>query len=146
VVRLIGDFIMSGAIAMLFFFWLIIREAVRPVGVLERLLGYEQNESMPKFRIDFQRNVRYDCLMAVVTVTPAAARQFESLPRPIKLRVTRLLERLGNWPNVSGAKPLRGRLANRYRMRTGDYRLQFYVVEENVIVERIGHRDGFYED
>src|SRR5436305_279135 len=28
-------------------------------------------------------------------------------------------------PRVSGAKPLRGRLAGKYRLRTGDYRLQF---------------------
>jgi len=29
-----------------------------------------------------------------------------------------LLERLEKWPNVSGAKPLRGNLAGRYRLRT----------------------------
>jgi mRNA-degrading endonuclease RelE of RelBE toxin-antitoxin system len=31
-------------------------------------------------------------------------------------------------------------------MRTGDYRVQFRLQTGNVIVERIGHRDGFYED
>jgi mRNA-degrading endonuclease RelE of RelBE toxin-antitoxin system len=47
---------------------------------------------------------------------------------------------------VSGAKPLRGALAGYYRLRTGDYRLQFHVAGETVLVEKIGHRDGFYED
>jgi mRNA-degrading endonuclease RelE of RelBE toxin-antitoxin system len=56
-----------------------------------------------------------------------------------------LLERLEKWPNVSGAKPLRGNLAGRYRLRTGDFRMQFRVVDNVVIVEQIGHRDGFYE-
>jgi mRNA-degrading endonuclease RelE of RelBE toxin-antitoxin system len=56
-----------------------------------------------------------------------------------------LLERLEKWPNVSGAKPLRGNLVGRYRMRSGDYRMQFQVVNNVVIVEQIGHRDGFYE-
>ncbi len=56
-----------------------------------------------------------------------------------------LLERLEKWPNVSGAKPLRGNLVGRYRLRSGDYRLQFQVVNNVVIVEQIGHRDGFYE-
>jgi mRNA-degrading endonuclease RelE of RelBE toxin-antitoxin system len=37
-------------------------------------------------------------------------------------------------------------LAGRYRLRTGDYRVQFQVVGDLVHVERIGHRDGFYED
>ncbi|MBI3462039.1 MAG: type II toxin-antitoxin system RelE/ParE family toxin, partial [Planctomycetes bacterium] len=36
--------------------------------------------------------------------------------------------------------------AGRWRMRTGDYRLQFRAQGETVVVERIGHRDGFYED
>ena len=33
-----------------------------------------------------------------------------------------------------------------YRIRTGDYRVQFHVRGEVVEVERIGHRDAFYED
>jgi mRNA-degrading endonuclease RelE of RelBE toxin-antitoxin system len=28
---------------------------------------------------------------------------------------------------------------------TGDYRLQFHVDEDTVLVEKIGHRDGFYD-
>lgn len=84
--------------------------------------------------------------MVIVTITPAAARQLDALPLPIHARMIRVLERLRNWPAVSGAKPLRGDLAGHYRIRTGDYRLQFRVEGERVIVERIGHRDGFYED
>ena len=56
-----------------------------------------------------------------------------------------LLERLEKWPNVSGAKPLRGNLAGRYRLRTGDFRMQFRVAGDVVVIEQIGHRDGFYE-
>ena len=82
--------------------------------------------------------------MATVAVTLTALEQFDKLPRPIKARVLRLTERLQNWPNVSGAKPLTGKLAGRYRLRTGDYRLQFYVKGEMVIVEKIGHRERFY--
>ncbi len=61
-------------------------------------------------------------------------------------RVGRLLERLKQWPAVSGAKPLTGKLAGRFRLRTGDYRVQFRVEGETVIVEKIGHRDRFYGD
>ena len=45
---------------------------------------------------------------------------------------------------MSGAKPLTGDVAGHFRMRTGDYRVQFHVEGERVIVEKIGHRDGFY--
>ncbi|MGA2068219.1 MAG: type II toxin-antitoxin system RelE/ParE family toxin [Thermoguttaceae bacterium] len=70
----------------------------------------------------------------------------ERLPAPIKVRVLRLLERLKNWPAVSGAKPLRAGLAGHYRLRTGDYRLQFRVAGKEIIVEKVGHRDRFYGD
>ena len=58
--------------------------------------------------------------------------------------VLRLLLRLEQWPNVSGAKRLTGGLAGRFRLRTGDYRVQFRAVGDRVTVEKIGHRDGFY--
>lgn len=83
--------------------------------------------------------------MATVTLTPDAAEQLDSLNNPIHGRVLRLLVRLEDWPEVSGAKPLAGELAGRYRLRTGDYRLQFHAEGENVVVEKIGHRDKFYD-
>ena len=81
-----------------------------------------------------------------VTLTSEAAEQLEALNNPIHGRVLRLLVRLEEWPEVSGAKSLTGELAGRYRLRTGDYRVQFHVAGDNVIVEKIGHRDGFYEE
>jgi mRNA-degrading endonuclease RelE of RelBE toxin-antitoxin system len=112
--------------------------------------------------------------MTTVVLTPAAIREIEELPLPIIARLQRLVQRLQQWPAVSGAKPLKGDLAGKYRLRTGDYRVQFRVettrtireikrvvkkkgkerevVEEqevvdfNVVVEKVGHRDGFYDE
>lgn len=75
-----------------------------------------------------------------------AAMQLGDLPKPIKARMVELLVRLADWPEVSGAKPLSGKLAGHYRLRTGDYRLQFHIEAGQVQVERIGHRDGFYDE
>ncbi len=83
--------------------------------------------------------------MANVTLEREAAEQLGRLPERIKSRVVGIIERLERWPTVSGAKPLRGTLAGRYRIRTGDYRLRFRVQGDEVIVEQIGHRDRFYE-
>ncbi len=83
--------------------------------------------------------------MAIVTVTPEAFEQADRLPLPIRRRIQRILARLEQWPDVSGAKPLSRDLAGRYRIRTGDYRLQFRVEGDRVVVEKIGHRSGFYE-
>ncbi len=82
--------------------------------------------------------------MSTVKLTREAAVELEGLHNPIHARVLKLLEKLEEWPNVSGVKPLRGELAGRYRLRTGDYRIQLHVAGNVVIVEKIGHRDGFY--
>ncbi len=79
-------------------------------------------------------------------LTPEASREVGDLPRPIQARLWRLLERLTHWPDVSGAKPLRGNLAGHYRLRTSDYLVQFRVSGRTVIIEKIGHRDGFCEE
>jgi len=76
---------------------------------------------------------------------PSAARDLDDLPKTVQTLVLKILERLERWPNVSGAKPLRGNLANHFRIRTRDYRVQFRVYGERIVVEKIGHRDGFYE-
>lgn len=84
--------------------------------------------------------------MASVTVAPDAVKQLAKLPRVIRERIGKLFQRLEDWPNVSGAKPLSSNLAGSYRIRTGDYRLRFRIEGENVIVDKIGHRRDFYED
>ena len=96
--------------------------------------------------LEGESNRRHNGVMAHVLLEPDAATQFAKLPSRIKPRVERLFARLANWPNVSGAKSLRGKLAGRLRMRTGDYRLQLGVEGQTVIVERIGHRDRFYRE
>ncbi len=81
-----------------------------------------------------------------VRITQQALDELAELREPIISRLNRIIERLEAWPNVSGAKPLKHDLAGRFRMRTGDYRLQFYVTGDDVVIERIGHRDGFYDE
>jgi len=84
--------------------------------------------------------------MARVFLTEEATGQAGRLPKPIAARVLRIVERLESWPDVSGAKPLSGKLAGHFRVRTGDYRVQFRVQGADVVVEKIGRREGFYED
>ena len=98
--------------------------------------------------------------MATVLLTVEAQKQIDKLPMTIQARMWRIVRRLENWPDVSGAKPLSGELAGCYRIRTGDYRLQFSIETERVeiedtkeekaeyvvLIEKVGHRDGFYGD
>ena len=84
--------------------------------------------------------------MQVRFASQDVADEYGALPRLIKIRADAVLQRLAKWPDVSGAKPLRHSLVGHYRVRTGDYRIQFYVRDDAVIVEKVGHRDGFYEE
>ena len=84
--------------------------------------------------------------MARVLLSAAAQADVDGLPDAIYHRVMGIVDRLEHWPDVSGAKPLRHGLAGRYRIRTGDYRVQFHVRGDVVMIEKVGHRDGFYEE
>ncbi len=83
--------------------------------------------------------------MRHVVLNSEAVRQLDRLPKSIRARVHAGLTRVERWPDGGGAKPLTGNLAGHFRVRTGDYRIQFSVTPEKLIVERVGHRDGFYE-
>ncbi len=83
--------------------------------------------------------------MPRVILLPAAADDIEKTPLNIKGRLLDAIIRLGDWPAVSGCKPLSGDLAGHFRVRVGDWRIQFRVDAGEVVIGRIGHRDGFYE-
>lgn len=71
--------------------------------------------------------------MALVVLSPEAMNQVERLPKVVHARILKLVERLKNWPEVSGVKALAGNLTGWYRVRTGDYRVRFFDA---------GHRQG----
>jgi mRNA interferase RelE/StbE len=83
--------------------------------------------------------------IAVLLAKDAQA-DFDDLPATIQARVNTVIERLKQWPNVSGAKPLRGEWVGHYRIRTGDWRVLFRVVTPKLLVVRIKHRREVYDD
>jgi mRNA interferase RelE/StbE len=97
-------------------------------------------------RLDFRVFHLDTDIMATVFITPNAHKQAERLPKEIHRRIMKLAKRLEKWPEVSGAKPLSGKMAGWYRLRTGDYRLRFRIKDEIITVDKIGHRSDFYEE
>ncbi len=83
--------------------------------------------------------------MARVLLTAEADRQMQGLPRMIRYRLHNVVDRLERWPAVSGAKPLRYGLKGHFRIRTGDFRIVFRVVGDEVWIVRIEHRKDVYE-
>jgi mRNA-degrading endonuclease RelE of RelBE toxin-antitoxin system len=83
--------------------------------------------------------------MVAVRLALDAQEDFDVLPATMRARVLGVFERLQQWPNVSGAKALRGDWIGHYRIRTGDWRIIFQVVAPTVIVVCIKHRSEVYE-
>jgi len=85
--------------------------------------------------------------MPIVTFTEAADRQIKALPLVIQDRIENdIVSRLEKWPATSGAKPLRGNLKGHYRIRTGDYRVLFYLDDNEVVIHQVGHRRDVYDE
>lgn len=82
--------------------------------------------------------------MATVLLTADARRQLGQLSGAMIRRVNDVLERLEDWPKVSGAKPLRGTLTGSFRVRTGDWRVLFRVSSDVVTVFAIDNRRDVY--
>jgi mRNA interferase RelE/StbE len=88
--------------------------------------------------------------MAEVEITPAAVEELAQVPRTVQRRIRNVFVRLARWPDISGAKPLRGKLKGNYRIRSGDYRVVFRVrvrvgADALVTVRKIGYRGDVYD-
>ena len=79
-----------------------------------------------------------------VTLLAAAARDLRKLPVDFRSRIIRALNSLKE-PRQPGAKKLQGS-DDRWRLRVGDYRIIYRIVDEErkVIVIRIAHRRDVY--
>jgi len=67
----------------------------------------------------------------------------DDLPLAINRRIRSAIERLAEWPNVSNVKAMKGEWKGHYRMRVGDYRILFQVINDCIVV-RIQHRKEVY--
>jgi len=81
-----------------------------------------------------------------VTITPSAAREFDELPLTIQGRMTGIFERLKNYSAVVASSRCGGSWLGGFGCGPADYRVQFRLEGNRVIVEKVGHRDRFYED
>jgi mRNA-degrading endonuclease RelE of RelBE toxin-antitoxin system len=84
--------------------------------------------------------------MVTVRLTDEAREHFTGLQPTIKARILAVFERLQKWPSVSGAKPLKNQWAGHFRIRTGDWRIIFRPVSQDVLIVRIKHRSEIYDE
>ena len=88
-------------------------------------------------------------MMAVyrIRILDAAIRELERLDKPVGRRI---VERI-NWlaENLDNLKPetLRGELSGLYKLRAGDYRILYEILEDEqfIVIHHIGHRREVYK-
>jgi mRNA-degrading endonuclease RelE of RelBE toxin-antitoxin system len=88
--------------------------------------------------------------MAEVELTLEARTQLAQVPRTVQRRMRNVFVRLTRWPHVSGVKRLKGELKGSFRIRSGDYRIVFNVIERKddialLTVWKIGYRGDVYD-
>ncbi len=64
------------------------------------------------------------------------------------IKIKRAIESLVNFPDIPSIKQMKYTIENRYRLRVGDYRVIFEVVEEQeqIRILKIAHRKDVYDD
>lgn len=82
-----------------------------------------------------------------VSMTPEAEKQYNDLQKNIQRKVDEVLDRLRDWPQVSGVVALWGEAKGHYRVKTMDWRVVFHVDEgsKTVVVDNISNRKDAYE-
>jgi len=75
--------------------------------------------------------------------TQRAARDLSRLDPPVRKRLGKALERYAEDP-LKHAKKLVDPLLGSYRFRVGDYRVVFDIVDDELVILRIGHRSDIY--
>jgi len=81
-----------------------------------------------------------------VLIDPRAAKHLESLPKPVIPRIDGVVLALAENPRPVGAKRLRGKLREGWRIRVGEYRVLYRIdnVAKQVRIFDIGQRRNIY--
>jgi mRNA interferase RelE/StbE len=75
----------------------------------------------------------------------SAIKELEKLPRPMISKIVSAVDNLSSNPYPQGVRKLVSTKSS-YRIRVGDYRVIYNIVENRLIVEivRVGHRKDIY--
>jgi mRNA interferase RelE/StbE len=81
-----------------------------------------------------------------VRIDARAAKRLEKLPKPIIQKIDAAILSLSASPRPPGAKLLRGKLKEGWRIRVGDYRVLYRIDDgaQEIRIFDIGHRREVY--
>lgn len=80
-----------------------------------------------------------------IKFTPHGQKDLEKLSKEIQQRIIKKLKFFSEQENpIAFSKPLVNLPPSTHRFRVGDYRIAFYVDQNSIYIERIGHRKEVY--
>ena len=85
--------------------------------------------------------------MYEIVFTKAAKKQLKKIPKQDQQKISTRIQDLSTNPRPEGMKALQGKLAQFYRVRSGNYRVMYSIEDEKliVLVVKIAHRKVVYE-
>lgn len=78
-----------------------------------------------------------------VFITKSALKDFDKLPKSEKQNIKLKIKSLQDFPNLSNIKKLIN-YTPKYRLRVRNYRILFDIIDNNIEVSRILHRQKSY--
>ncbi|MDK9694044.1 MAG: type II toxin-antitoxin system RelE/ParE family toxin [Sulfurimonas sp.] len=78
-----------------------------------------------------------------IEIRKSAIKDLKSINEPFKTNLHNKILELQNFPNIPNIKKLTN-FEPAYRLRVGDYRILFDVIDETVIIGRVLHRQNSY--
>ena len=80
-----------------------------------------------------------------INIRKSAIKDLKNIPKEEKIRIYRKIFELKKFPNVSNLKKL-SNFQPAYRLRVGDYRVLFDVINNTIEIGRILHRKDSYKN
>lgn len=81
--------------------------------------------------------------MSEIVLTKRALKDLDQLDRPVRRRIIERLKEFSANPTAHATRLTNSRLGS-FRFRTGDWRVVFDIIDDRVMVLRIGHRREIY--
>ena len=79
-----------------------------------------------------------------IEIRKSAIRDLQKINEPFKSKLHEKIIFLKNFPNLSNIKKLTN-FEPAYRLRVGDYRVLFDIIEDTIFIGRVLHRKESYE-
>jgi mRNA interferase RelE/StbE len=78
-----------------------------------------------------------------IEIRKSAIKDLKNISEPYKSKIHNKLLELKNFPNIQNIKKLTN-FEPAYRLRVGNYRILFDVIEDTIVIGRVLHRQNSY--